>query len=130
MKTLVYNTPHGQLLVSGNGEVTLRFESLYMQLSSEDFMEFVNFVNSNISIIAGKTHNHNENSFYHKILQNMKKEYIEEFTKLINVPIYSPDYGLDIFDSIKLMKSKQIGIITNHKHTNLVKIDPDTICHN
>ncbi len=130
MKTLVYNTPHGQLHVNSNGEVTLRFESLYMQLSIEQFMEFVNFINTNINIIAGNSLEEDSDSFYHKVLRNMKKEYVAEFKKLINVPIYSPDYELDIFDSLKLMKSKQIGTVTNKTHTNLVKIDPDTICLN
>lgn len=128
MKTLVYNTPHGQLSVNYDGEVTLRFESLYMQLSSQQFVEFVNFINANINIIAGNSNAEDGDSFYHKVLRNMKKEYVAEFKKLINLPIYSPDYELDIFDCLKLMQSKQTGTIS--KLTDLVKFDADKICLN
>ncbi|MDD4148757.1 MAG: hypothetical protein PHE33_01890 [Bacteroidales bacterium] len=130
MKKLVYNTPHGQLSVRSNGEITLRFESLFMQLSSEQFTEFVNFINTNINIIAGDSQGEDDNSFYHKVLRNMRKEYMSEFKKLINVPIYSLDYELDVFDSLKLMKTKQIGTVSNNINTSLVKIDADAICLN
>jgi len=130
MKKLVYNTPHGQLSVRSNGEITLRFESLFMQLSNEQFTEFVNFINTNINIIADDSQEENDDSFYHKVLRNMKKEYMAEFKKLINVPIYFLDYELDVFDSLKLMKSKQIGTVSNNINTSLVKIDADTICLN
>jgi hypothetical protein len=130
MKKLVYNTPHGQLTVRKNGEVTLRFENLYMQLNAKNFSEFVQFFNSNIHIAAGSPEEDSSDSFYHKVLKNMKKEYVSEFKKLINVPIYSPEDDFDIFDYLKMMKNKQIGVLSKEVETNLVKIDSDSICLN
>ncbi len=130
MKKLVYNTPHGQLTVRKNGEVTLRFENLYMQVSVKQFSEFVQFFNSNIQIAVGSTGGDHEESFYNKLIKNMKKEHIDEFQKLINAPIYSPDDEFDIFDYLKMMKCKQIGILSKEINTNLVKIDSDSICLN
>lgn len=129
MKKLVYNTPHGNLTVKSNGEVILRFENVYMQLNSKQFNEFVQFFNSNIQIAAGNNIDEDD-SFYHKLIKNMKKEYIDEFKKLINVPIYSPDDDFDIFDYLKMMKSKQIGIVSKDANANLVKLDADSICLN
>jgi hypothetical protein len=130
MKKLVYNTPHGQLSVNSKGEVTLRFEHLYMQLNSDQFFEFVTFFNKNINIVSVSNNSGNDDSFYHKVLRNMKKEYIAEFKKLINVPIYSPDDQFDIFDYLKLMKTKQIGVLSKNIKTNLVKLDAKSICPN
>ncbi|MBN2779398.1 MAG: hypothetical protein JXR36_17335 [Bacteroidales bacterium] len=130
MKKLVYNTPHGQLSVNSKGEVTLRFEHLYMQLNSDQFFEFVTFFNKNINIVSVSVKSDSEDSFYHKVLRNMKKEYVDEFKKLINVPIYSPDDQFDIFDYLKLMKTKQIGILSKNINTNLVKLDAKSICPN
>jgi len=130
MKKLVYNTPHGQLTVKSNGEVTLRFENVYMQINTQQFAEFVRFFNSNIHIAAGTEDIEPDDSFYQKLLKNMKREYISEFKKLINVPIYSPDEDYDIFDYLKMMKSKQIGVLSNETRTNLVKLDADSICLN
>ena len=130
MKKLVYNTPHGQLSVRQNGEVTLRFENLYMQLNIKQFSEFIHFFNSNIHIAVIDNGDDQEDSFYHKVIKNMKKEHIDEFQKLINAPIYSPDDEFDIFDYLKMMKSKQIGVLSKEVNTNLVKIDADSICLN
>ncbi len=130
MKKLVYNTPHGQLTVRKNGEIILRFEHIYMQLSIKQFTEFVSFFNSNIQIIAGNNEDEREDTFYHKLIKNMKKEYRNEFQKLINAPIYSPDDEFDIFDYLKMMKNKQIGVLSKNVDSNLVKIDSDSICLN
>ncbi len=130
MKKLVYNTPHGQLSVTKNGIVTLRFEHLYMQISVKQFTEFVQFINSTLPIIGYNNNNEDKTSFYYKLIKNMKKDYLNEFKKLINAPIYSPDDNYDIFDYLKLMKSKQIGVLRKNIKPNLVKIDKNSICLN
>lgn len=130
MKKLVYKTLHGQLTVRKNEEIILRFEHLYMQLSIKKFTEFVQYFNSNIQIFSESTRADQEESFYHKLMKNMKKELLDEFQKLINAPIYSPDDEFDIFDYLKIMKNKQIGVLSKNVDTNLVKIDSDSICLN
>ncbi len=130
MKKLVYNTTHGQLTVNSNGNVVLEFQNLYMQLSISQFAEFVNFVNINIRQLAGKAVEKPEDSFYHTVLRNMNTGFSEEFRKLVNAPVFSPDDKYDVFDYLKEMKTKQSGIFTSEITGERVKLDTDAICLN
>lgn len=130
MKKLVYNTTHGQLTVNSNGNVVLEFQNLYMQLSVSQFAEFVNFVNVNIRQLAGKAAEKPEDSFYHTVLRNMNAGFAEEFRKLVNAPVFSPDDKYDVFDYLKEMKTKQSGIFTSEITGETVKLDTDAICLN
>lgn len=130
MKKLVYNTTHGQLTVNSNGNVVLEFQNLYMQLSIRQFAEFVNFVNVNIRQLAGKASEKPEDSFYHTVLRNMNTGFAEEFRKLVNAPVFSPDDKYDVFDYLKEMKTKQSGIFTSEITGETVKLDTAAICLN
>lgn len=130
MKKLVYNTPHGQLTVGSNGEITLEFENLYMQLNPSQFNEFVSYFNQNINVAFSKSIDNSKSSFYSEIIKNMKKDLVSEFKKLINVPIFSPDDNFDIFDYLKKMKNKQIGVFTKDVSKNMMKVDAESICLN
>jgi hypothetical protein len=130
MKKLVYNTIHGQLTVNSSGNVVLEFQNLYMQLNIIQFAEFVSFVNVNIRQLAGKAGEKPEDSFYHTILRNMNAEFAEEFRKLVNAPVFSPDDKYDVFDYLKEMKTKQHGIFTAKITGKTVKLDAAAICLN
>ncbi|MDD3861108.1 MAG: hypothetical protein PHW83_13015, partial [Bacteroidales bacterium] len=113
MKKLVYNTAHGQLTISKNDSVVLEFQNLYMVLNLEKFFEFVEFVNQNIDQLSGTIIEKPKDSFYHIVLRNMDEDLAEEFKKLINVPVFSPDSKYDVFDYLKEMKNNQTGIFTD-----------------
>ncbi|HNQ67139.1 MAG TPA: hypothetical protein PKN32_02080 [Bacteroidales bacterium] len=130
MKKLVYNTLHGQLTINSNDSVILEFQNLYMQLNLEQFYEFVSFVNQNIKQLAGSIAEKPKDSFYHIVLRNMNIEMVEEFQKLINVPVFSPDGKYDVFDYLKQMKNKQTGIFTDKVSSENVKLDTEAICLN
>jgi len=130
MKKIVYNTAHGQLVINGNDYVILEFQNLYMQLSLDKFYEFVEFVNQNINHLKASSCENPDDSFYHIILRNMDKRISEEFKKLINVPVFSPDEKYDVFDYLKQMKNKQTGIFTDKVSGQNVKLDTEAICLN
>ncbi len=130
MKKLVYNTAHGQLVISSDDCVILEFQNLYMQLNMEQFYEFVDFVNHNIEGLVGTITENSKDSFYHIILRNMSKDMTEEFMKLINVPVFSPDSKYDVFDYLKEMKNKQTGIFTDKVTGHSAELDTESICLN
>jgi len=130
MKKLVYNTPNGQLTVNSDGSVVLEFQKVYMQLNTNQFSDFVNFVNQNIRQLAGTVFEKPEDSFYHTLLRNMSDVMSEEFLKLVNAPVFSPDEKYDVFDYLKEMKSKQTGVFTSNVSGTVVKIDTEAICLN
>lgn len=130
MKKLVYNTIHGQLTISNDDNVVLEFQNLYMQLNLGQFFEFVKFVNQNIDHLSGTVIEKPKDSFYHIVLRNMDIGIAEEFQKLINVPIFSPDSKYDVFDYLKQMKNNQIGIFTDKVSGAVAKLDTEAICLN
>ncbi|MDD3740394.1 MAG: hypothetical protein PHH30_04065 [Bacteroidales bacterium] len=130
MKKLVYNTAHGQLTISKNDSVVLEFQNLYMVLNLEKFFEFVEFVNQNIDQLSGTIIEKPKDSFYHIVLRNMDEDLAEEFKKLINVPVFSPDSKYDVFDYLKEMKNNQTGIFTDKVSGGVVKLDSEAICLN
>ena len=130
MKKLVYNTIHGQLTISNDDSVVLEFQNLYMQLNLEQFFEFVKFVNQNIDQLSYAVVENPKDSFYHIALRNMDTGITEEFKKLINVPVFSPDSKFDVFDYLKQMKNKQTGIFTDKVSGKAVKLDTEAICLN
>jgi hypothetical protein len=109
MKKLVYNTPHGSLTYRSNGNVVLEFESVFMQLNITEFNKFVDYINTTLKHKVKATHTALDDNFYQILLYNIKPELMDEFLKLINSPLYSPDTNYDIFDSLSMMKKTQIA---------------------
>lgn len=130
MRNLVYNTAHGQMTVNAAGFVILEFQNLYLQLSLEQFDKFVKFVNKNIHQLSGSVADKPGDSFYHIVLKNMKAEMIEEFSKLVNAPVFSPDDKFDIFDYLKEMKTKQPILLKSLVGSEAAAIDNSVICLN
>ncbi len=130
MKKLIYNTPHGQLTVSSNGEITLEFENLYMQLNPSQFNEFVSYSNQIINVAFNKSIDNSKPSFYSEVTKNLREDLISEFKKLINVPIFSPDDNFDNFDYLKKMKNKEIDVFTEDVSQDIMKVDTASICLN
>ena len=119
MKKVVYNTTHGQLSFTSKGEIVLVFESLYMHLEYNQFKEFVEFVNGNSHLFSAGVNSKNSESFYHSILRNMRKGLSKEFLKLINVPIFSIDENIDIFDNLYEIKNRNLKLFP--KEINRIK---------
>lgn len=130
MKKLVYNTPNGQLTVNPDESVVLEFQNLYMQLSNEQFSEFVVFVNANMHKLSGNNKEQTKDSFYHTVLRNMKVELTSEFLKLINVPVFSIDNKYDIFDSLKELKSNHKFPLSIENGDKNNSINIEEICPN
>ncbi len=126
MKKLIYNTEHGKLTVNSNGSIVIEFQNLYMQLNIAQFAEFVQFVNVHFRQLAGKIGDNPKDSFYHTVLRNMDDEVVDEFRKLINAPVFSPDDKYDLFDSFKEMKTKKQEIFSG----KTVRLDATAICLN
>lgn len=130
MKKLVYKTPNGQLTVNSDESVVLEFQNLFMQLSNERFVDFVDFVNTNISKLIGNEKEEAHESFSHSVLRNMNIELASEFLKLVNAPVFSIDDKFDIFDSLKELKSnhvlsKSLGNVNKHGSIYIKEICPN-----
>ena len=135
MKNLVYNTPHGKLTAKTGGSVILEFENLLMQLDTNQFNEFRDFINKHIELskVKNSTISNAElksEKFYSMVISNMRNEYIEEFVKLINAPIYDPDGNFDIFNQLITMKTKRNELFERDLIQNVVKVRVENICCN
>lgn len=126
MKRLIYNTANGYLKISSNGNIELGFNNKAFNFNISQFIRFVKYFNENASTVLSGSNKKGIssqilNDHCLNLLNDLDADQIEEFRRLINVPIYFPDD--DVLEQIKNTR-KQLLFFSNN---NEIEINFDTI---